>query len=153
MFTVGHDFLDNFFALDNSFISQLKWMLLDPKRVVQDYWNGYRKFYFSPVRFLLIATIFLGFNFLITGNKFLNISISSSDDFVPLTLVTFFLFTPLFSISSRLTFWKFKKNNYEHLVMNLYTISLWTIFFSLFSAVLGLLELPFFIFWSCLTLS
>lgn len=129
------DVFDNFFAMDNSFLSQMKTMLLDPKKIVHDYWDGYRRFYFSPLRFLLIATIFVGFNFLITKNEFLGLNISSGNTFVGLSLVVFVAFIPFLTFSTLLTYIKFKKNFYEHLVLNIYTFSFWVILFSLVSIV------------------
>lgn len=96
VWNIGADFLDNFFAVDNSFVSQMREMLVNPKKIILDYWNGYRRYYFSPGRVLLIATIFLGFNFLITNNEFLGLGISASS--VSLTLGFFLIFLPLFAL-------------------------------------------------------
>lgn len=133
--TLMADFFDNFFAMDNSFLSQMWIMLKDPKKVVQDYWDGYRRFYFSPNRVLLIGTIFIGLNFLITENEFLGVRFGSGYSFIGLSLVVFLVFLPFLTGSSMLTYTKFKKNFYEHLVLNIYTFSLWTMLFSLVSIV------------------
>lgn len=144
LLTLGWDMLDNFFAMDNSFVSQIWQMLKDPKKIIHDYWNGYRRFYFSPGRFLLIATIFLGFNFLLKENEFLGATISSSSTFLSSTMAFFLLLVPILTLSSMLAYLGLKKNFYEHLVLNLYNFSLWTILFSTLSILLHKTELDLF---------
>ncbi|BAO77025.1 hypothetical protein WPG_2795 [Winogradskyella sp. PG-2] len=133
--TVFGDLFYNTFSLEKSFFKNIIIGLNQPKTLVSNYWNGFRRFYFSPGNFFVIASLFLLLNYLIFKN-FLGITITSnvSSQFVFLIFIIF-----LSTILSYLLYFKFKKNIYEHLIFNIYNVSLWTIIFVPISIILNLL--------------
>ena len=132
--TILGDIFDSVFSLEKSFFRNIKIGLSQPKTLVSNYWNGFRKFYFSPGKFFTIASLFLLLHYLI-ANDFLGLVVSStiSSQFVIL-LTNIILLTFL----SSLLYFKFKKNIFEHLILNIYNVSLWTIVFIPISIILSL---------------
>lgn len=132
--TILGDLFESIFSLEKSFSTNIKIGLSQPKTLVSNYWNGFRKFYFSPGKFFTIASLFLLLHYLI-ADDFLGLVVSStiSSQFVIL-LTNVILFTFL----SSLLYIKFKKNLFEHLILNIYNVSLWTIVFVPISIILSL---------------
>jgi hypothetical protein len=132
--TILKDLFDSFFSLEKSFFVNIKIGLSQPKTIVSNYWNGFRKYYFSPVKFFTIASLFLLINYLIS-NYFLGLAVASdiSSHFAILLLNIILL-----TIISSLLYLKFKKNIFEHLILNIYNVSLWTIIFVPISIILSL---------------
>lgn len=116
--------VNGLYSLDKSFYENIKIGLLNPRRLVQNYWKGYRRYYFSPGKFLTIASLFLLLNFLVQENFF---SIEVSSDNLAPNLLFLILFLFFYSFSTWILYVLYKKNYNEHFVMNLYTISLWVI--------------------------
>lgn len=125
---------DSIFSLEKSFLVNIRIGLSQPKTLVLNYWNGFRKYYYSPGKFFTIATLFLVLHYSI-ANDFLGLVVTSniSSQFVIL-LVNILLL----SLSSFLLYIQFKKNFYEHLILNIYNVSLWIIVFFPISAILSL---------------
>ncbi len=128
------DLFDSIFSLEKSFLRNIRIGLTQPKTLVLNYWNGFRKFYYSPGKFLTIASIFLALHYSI-ANDFLGIVVTGniSSQFIIL-LINILLLT----FSSFLTYLQFKKNFLEHLVLNIYNVSLWIIVFFPLSFILSL---------------
>ena len=129
------DLFGSIFSLEKSFFRNIKIGLTQPKTLVLNYWNGFRKFYYSPGKFLTIASIFLAIHYSI-ANDFLGLIVTSniSSQFVIL-LVNILLLT----FSSFILYIQFKKNFFEHLVLNIYNVSLWIIVFFPISLFLSLI--------------
>lgn len=134
------DSVNSFLSLDRSLWANLKIAFRDPQKLVVNYWDGFRNFYYSPNKFLLTATIFLGINFLLAKNKFLTLTIDIENFSGQLAFLLLML--PLLTFSSYLAYWGFRKNLYEHLVMNSYNLSIWIVVFSIPSIILGKLDVP-----------
>jgi hypothetical protein len=128
------DLFDSIFSLEKSFLLNIRIGLSQPKTLVLNYWNGFRKYYYSPGKFFTIASLFLVLHYSI-ANDFLGLIVTSniSSQFVIL-LVNILLLT----LSSFLLYIQFKKNFYEHLILNIYNVSLWLIVFFPISAILSL---------------
>jgi len=139
--TVLRDLLDNLYGLDRSMLANIWLALKAPQFLVQNFWNGYRNYYFGPGRFFIIAALSLLLNFLVTEESFLLVKIESHD--VAQQFVFLFIALIIFTFSSYLAYWwPWKKNIAEHAVMNIYTVGLWTILFTPISIVGGLLPNP-----------
>ena len=132
--TILRDLFDSFFSLEKSFILNIKIGLSQPKILVLNYWKGFRKYYFSPLKFFTIASLFLLINYFFS-NDFLGLAVTSniSSHFAILILNIILL-----TIFSYLLYLKFKKNIFEHLILNIYNVSLWTIMFVPISIILSL---------------
>jgi len=135
------DLFGSIFSLEKSFFRNIRIGLSQPKTLVLNYWNGFRKFYYSPGKFFTMASLFILLHY-IFAKDFLGVSITSkaSTQFILLSFNIFIL-----TFLSFITFLKYKRNLYEHLVLNIYNVSLWTIVFVPISITLNLLNTSNFI--------
>jgi len=133
------DFWDSLLSLDASLWVNFKLLILDPKFFVTNYWNGFRNFYFSPNKAIIIAALFLGLNFLLFKNSFFGLKINAENVSAQLGFIIFII--PLLTISSYVAYFKFKRNLLEHLVLNMFSLGIWLIIFSILSIIINYLEL------------
>ena len=132
--TILWGLFESFFSLEKSIFMNLKIALFAPRTIVSNYWNGFRKYYFTPFQFFTIASLSLLINYFFFNNFLglsLTVNISSHLAILALNIVLLTLFSALVYI-------KFKKNIFEHLILNIYNVSLWTILFVPISIVLSL---------------
>lgn len=113
---------DSVFNLDNAFIRTFVELLRNPYKVVQSYWNGYRKYFIDPFRFFLAAILLLGLKIYFGGENLFFFSIggqsSVSQEWLDLCsriFITYFL--------SLIVFRKLKATGLEHLVATIYVVS------------------------------
>ncbi|MEE9431818.1 MAG: hypothetical protein V3V16_12295 [Melioribacteraceae bacterium] len=132
------DLFENIFSLEKSFVENIKLGLLKPKLLVSNYWNGFRGYHYSPSKFLAIASLFFLFQIMLT-NDFFGIRVVSkvSQQF---TLLIFNIV--LLSFLSFTVYLKYKKSFVEHLMLNIYNVSLWSIIFVPISLILSILNTP-----------
>ena len=128
------DLFDSIFSLEKSFFRNIKIGLSQPEKLVLNYWNGFRKFYYSPGKFFTIASLFLLLHYSI-ANDFLGVIVTSNISSQFVILLTNIL---LLTLSSFLIYLQFKRNLFEHLVLNIYNVSLWVIIFFPISVILSL---------------
>lgn len=128
------DLFDSIFSLEKSFLVNIRIGLRQPQTLVLNYWNGFRKYYYSPGKFFAIASLFLVLHYTI-ANDFLGLVVKSNISSQFVILLTNIL---LLTLSSFLLYIQFKKNFFEHLVLNIYNVSLWVIVFSPISLILSL---------------
>lgn len=132
--TFSGDLLDSIFSVEKSFFQNIKLGLSQPKTLVSNYWNGFRRYYYSPGRFFAIASLFLVLHYSI-ANDFLGLVVKSNISSQFVILLTNIL---LLTFSSFLLYLPFKKNFFEHLILNIYHVSLWVIVFFPLSLVLSI---------------
>lgn len=135
--TIFWGLFDSLFLIEKSFLMNMKMVLTQPQTIVSNYWNGFRKYYFSPFQFFTIASIFLIINHFFS-NEFLGLTVTSNiSSHFAILLLNIILLT----IFSSLLYIKFKKNIFEHFILNIYNVSLWTIIFVPISIILSLIAL------------
>ena len=134
--TILVELFSGVFSLEKSFLNNLKVGLLQPGKLVVNYWSGFRGFYYSPGRFFTVASLFILLHYQF-GNDFLGVKVTSkmSSQFILLifniVILTFISF---------IVYLKYKKNFHEHLLLNIYHVSLWSIFFVPISILLNLFD-------------
>jgi hypothetical protein len=134
--TIFTDLFGNIFSLEKSFFKNMKVGLFHPKMLISNYWNGYRGFYYSPMRFLTIASLFFILQISIFKDFFgIYVFSKFAQQFTLL-----FVFIIILSFLSFTVYFKFKKNFYEHLILNIYNVSLWSIIFVPVSMILSALN-------------
>lgn len=133
--SIFSDLFDSIFSIEKSFLYNLKIGISKPKILATNYWMGFRKFYFSPGKFFTIASLLLVLHYLV-ANDFLGLVVSSTISSQFVILITNIV---LLSFFSWLLYFKYKKNIFEHLILNIYHVSLWTIIFVPISIVLSLI--------------
>lgn len=132
------DLFGNLFSLEKSFFKNIKTGFFQPNILVANYWNGFRGYYYSPSKFLVIASLLFLIQIMIF-NDFFGIVVNSiaAQQF---TLPIVFVF--VLSVFSFVLYLKYKRSFYEHLILNIYTVSLWSIIFVPISMILSLLDTP-----------
>ena len=131
------DFLDAFLSLHKSYGMNLKYLLLQPRFVVENYWKGFRNVFFSPNRMLLLTSFVLGLYLLFSKNTFLGIGFKMDGyPWIGIQFIITVLFLFLFIISTLITYYKRKKNIFEHLALHAYV-------FSLSAFIIIILSFPF----------
>lgn len=138
-FSALSDLVDSFYSVDKSVFTNFRDMLLRPQKVIGLYLQGYRGYYFSPGRYLLLAAAMLGLNFWVADNLYF----SAQFDVVGFAgqILFLFLFIPIFTFSNWLTYLRFKLNLTENLVLVSYNFGFWMILFSAWSIILSFTEL------------
>ena len=129
------DLFDGIFSLEKSFLENIRIELSQPETLVLNYWKGFRKYFYSPGKFLTIASLFLVLHYSI-ANDFLGLVVRSN---ISSQFVILFTNILILTFSSFLLYMQFKKNFYEHLVLNIYNVSLWIIVFFPISLILSLI--------------
>ncbi|QVY64632.1 DUF3667 domain-containing protein [Polaribacter sp. Q13] len=133
--TILKDIFNSVFSLEKSLFRNIKTGLIQPKKLILNYLNGYRGFYFSPGKFFTIASLFLLLHYLY-AKDFLGITIEGAGGFTQvIMLFVNILFLTFFSY---LLYYKYKKNFYEHLILITYNVSLWSILFTPISILLNI---------------
>jgi hypothetical protein len=132
--TILWGLFESFFSLEKSIFMNIKIALNAPKTIVSNYWNGFRKYYFTPFQFFTIASLSLLINYFFF-NSFLGLSLTVN---ISSHLAILALNIVLLTLFSALVYIKFNKNIFEHLILNIYNVSLWTILFVPISIVLSL---------------
>lgn len=123
------DIFDNIFAFDKSLYTNIKYLILNPFKIINNYLDGYRGYYSSPGKLFVFASILVAIGFSLTNVHFFNFHIVKSD--IQEQFLFLFLFIFLLSFLSYLVYYiKWKKTFTEHVIINIYNISLWTLFFT-----------------------
>ncbi|MFD1285309.1 hypothetical protein ACFQ3R_10420 [Mesonia ostreae] len=135
--SILQDLFGNLFSLEKSFTKNMKVALMKPKELISNYWKGFRGYYYSPSKFLTIASVFVLLHFLL-AKDFLGITFTSN---VSTHFAFLFMNIALFSLISFVVYKKYKKNYNEHLVLNIYNVSLWSIIFVPISIGLNFIEI------------
>ena len=60
--TILGDLFGNLFSIEKSFLKNIKMGLFQPKILITNYWNGFRGYYYTPSKFLVIASLFFYYN-------------------------------------------------------------------------------------------
>lgn len=133
--TILGDLFSSVFSLEKSFFKNMKIGLLHPSKIVINYWSGFRGFYYSPGRFFMVAALFILLHYLFSYD-FFGISVTSDGDKSNQFLLLLFNII-LLTLVSFISYFKYKKNFYEHLILNIYNVSFWTILFVPISILLS----------------
>ncbi len=147
-------FVETFFNYDNKFLQTIINLIVYPKDVVDTYVHGTRKRYIEPLAFFAISLTLSGvyifvvrkvfpelfeFSELYTNDaqkEFANKITDFTTEYISLLN---FAIIPALALISRIVFYNNRYNYTEHLVVNFYTMSL----FSMFSVVVTLLIAAF----------
>lgn len=119
------DFADSLFSVNKSYLLNLKQLLLKPRFVIENYWNGYRNFFFSPNRMLFITAFLWSIYFYFTKNSLFGMEFQLGENVswlgIQFLVIVFLLF--IFLLSTKITYFKKKKKFFENLALNSYIFS------------------------------
>jgi hypothetical protein len=93
-----------------------------PKKVINNFWNGYRNYYYKPGKMLFYLITIAGISSFLLGQTLFGITINS-DNLLSESLVFAIFFLPILSISSFLAYRKYKRSFIEHIASTVYLVS------------------------------
>lgn len=129
------DFFSNFFSLQNSLPATIWNIIKSPKTIINNYSHGYKNYYPSPGRMIIVAFAFAAIHLMLLSyidsgnNEVLGVtgSVQGSNDYGHVMILA--VMCLLMSLSSQITFIKQKRGFTAHLISFLY---LWASFFIVF---------------------
>lgn len=128
------DLASNSFSINRGALPTFYYIITNPKKIVNNYWDGFKNYYASPGKVMIITLTFLGLYLIFTDNSVLGLHINSNN-ISPQSVLSLF-FIPLFTFTSAITFYKKKKNLASHLVLSIYTFFSWLLLISILEAIL-----------------
>lgn len=120
------DYILQFLSLDKSGFATILKLITSPKKVVSNYWNGYRNYYQSPGKILFYFITVAGLHIVFVNSELFNMTISISH-ISPQFGIVFFI--PLIALITYLTYYKQKLNFGEHFITSTYLFSVFGILF------------------------
>lgn len=145
-----NDLFESLFQINKGFFFTLKALFISPGKSIKDFLNGKRKNHFKPIAYVVaLSTIYFIVSKLVNQSTWMNNFVSGfsngakdtgvdndllyfltwlSDNFAYATLI----YTPIFSLGTYLTFFNYRKNYIEHIVINAYITGQQAIIYSFF---------------------
>ncbi len=93
-----------------------------PKKVIGNYFNGFRGYYYSPGKMLFYFITIAGISSLLLGNTLFGITFDSNG-VLSESMAFAIIYFPILSLSSFLTYRRYKKKYLEHVASTIYLIS------------------------------
>jgi hypothetical protein len=93
-----------------------------PKKVINNFWNGYRNYYYKPGKMLFYFITVAGISSLLLGQTLFGITFNS-ENYLSESLIFAIVFFPLLIFSSFLAYRKYKRSFIEHTISTIYLIS------------------------------
>ncbi|MFN7116635.1 MAG: hypothetical protein ACK4TA_07520 [Saprospiraceae bacterium] len=132
------DFVSAIFSLERSVLGTLRYIVLDPLKVIQNYWAGYRNYYHSPGKLAFYALFFIGLHFAFIGKDFLGVHFRTNTN-LSAQVALLILFLPLLTTISWLTYFRRGYHFLEHFIAITYLFSTWAILFVIIDDLTSLL--------------
>lgn len=133
------ELLFNNFTLHNKMLFTIKALLLNPKKMINDFIAGKRVQYSGAIQFLFFVLILYGLIFIILGKPtddsktvFEINTVKQNIDLRQFTKWVILLFILMSSLGTRLIYSKHKYSIPEHIIINVYTISFCWLLSSIF---------------------
>lgn len=121
------DFFSNLISVEKSVFACIYKLFVDPKSIVENYWNGNRKYYPSPGKmfFYSLAIAALHLAYVSSSIMGMDLMVRGNDGKYELgsQFMFWLVFLPLLVLSSYLTFIKEKHSLTKHLISILYLAS------------------------------
>ncbi|MBW6481783.1 MAG: DUF3667 domain-containing protein [Vicingaceae bacterium] len=166
IFTIFSDYVSQILSLEKSGFATFIKLITHPKKVIENYLNGYRNFYQSPGRLLFYFITVAGLHVLLVDKKLFGTAINVGSEFLSPQIILTALIIPFLSLVAYLAF--IKQNNHknfaEHLIAQTYLFSVFGMLFIILDDIISLftLEIDYFsieflmpaiLFWTALTFS
>jgi hypothetical protein len=136
--SVLSDILSSLTDVEKSVFLNIYSIIRYPKKVINNYWEGFRGYYYKPGRMLFYFVTIAGISTYVLKGRLFGLTFSSQGLSEGLTFCIFFF--PILSLSSFLTYWRYKKNYLEHLVATIYLVSAFGIIFLIIESLATYLE-------------
>ncbi|MGE0560480.1 MAG: hypothetical protein AB7O47_01565 [Flavobacteriales bacterium] len=116
------DLSSNVFDLDQSLFYNIYYILRFPKKVIENYWAGFRNYYYNPGKVLFYFLTLSGLSSYILRNSLLGIDINVPD-VVSTQFIFILIIYPIFILTSYLTYRKNHRTIIEHATASIYIVS------------------------------
>lgn len=107
-----------FLDVERSIFKQLWILLTQPKKIVVNYWEGYRKYYVSPFKLLLYALALAAIHLAYVQPVLLGVNLDAQG--IDTEIIFWGILLPFLTISSYVTFLPRKQSLVKHLISVLY---------------------------------
>ena len=134
------DLSSNLLDLDKTVFFNIYYVLRYPKKVIENYWAGFRNYYYNPGKVLFYFVTLAGLSSYILGNSLCGIDIIV-DNNISSQFIFILIIYPLLILASFLTYRKHKKTFIEHATASIYIISSIGIMVLIFQSLFTLLNL------------
>lgn len=138
LWSVVSDLFSNLFSLERSVGPAIIRLLWNPCKYVQNYFDGFKGFYPSPGKMLLVALTLGGLHLAFVNHQLLGMQFEV--EHIAGQLAFFIVFIPILCTGSWLASVYFRQNFLKHLIAGIYLSSSYFIFFQ---ALANLIEQPF----------
>ncbi len=116
------DLSSNVFDIDKSLIINLYQIIRFPKKVIENFWNGYRNYYYNPGKFLFYFITIAGLSSILLKNSLFGLNLLS-EGLMSTQFIFILLYYPFHIASSYLAYWRNHKTIVEHATASIYLIS------------------------------
>lgn len=116
--TLMSDLISDTIDVEKSLFATLFSIILHPNKIIENYWNGFRKYYVSPGRVLIYALAVAALHLAYIDDSILGADIQSNQ--VESQFLFWILFMPFMILASYLTFIKSNKGLIKHIISVLY---------------------------------
>ncbi len=136
--------LSGFLSLERSVFGTVWQIFLNPKKVIRNYWDGYRNYYHRPGSLIFYVIFIFGLHLNFIDNEILGLKVSltgvSDKVAVVFSPQVFFLtlILPLLTLSTYLAHWKQRRSIPEHFISATYIFAAGAIIFTIVSDILYL---------------
>lgn len=116
------DLSSNLLDLDKTVFFNIYYVLRYPKKVVENYWAGFRNYYYNPGKVLFYFVTLAGLSSFILENTLFGLAIDFSEN-VSTQFAFVVLIYPILILTSYITYFRRKKTIIEHATAGIYIIS------------------------------
>lgn len=118
LFTIFYDFFSNLFSLEKSGFSTIIYTLKTPKKVIDNYYLGFRNYYLSPGKILIYGVITITLHVTLVNEKVLGLIVELEQ--VNAEYFFWAILFPFLILSSYATFFRTKHNFSKHIISTIY---------------------------------
>lgn len=116
------DLISSLTDVEKSVFLNIYSIVRHPKKVIYNFWDGYRNYYYKPGKMLFYFFTIAGISSFLLGQTLFGLTFST-ESFFSESLVFAIFFFPILSLSSFLAYRKYKRSFIEHIVSTIYLIS------------------------------
>ncbi len=116
------DLSSNLLDLDKTVFFNIYYVLRFPKKVVENYWAGFRNYYYNPGKLLFYFVTLAGLSSYVLDNTLFGLAIDFTEN-ISTQFAFVILIYPILILTSYLTYFRRKKSIIEHATAGIYIIS------------------------------
>lgn len=134
--SITTDFFNNLFSLDKSVFAAILTLLINPKKIILNYWMGYRRYFASPGKMVVYALTIAALHLNYVNRELLGLSFDL--DGIRAQFLFWLVFLPILFLVSFLSFFRLKHNFAKHVISITYLSASFFIILTLLGDMLEL---------------